>query len=264
MMSTNNILSPANGKPIIVPSQDMVLGIYYMTRDRAFAKGEGKIFSSPEETRIAYDAGEADLQAKVKVRMVTGEGRPVELVETTVGRILLREIVPAAIPFEHINRVMTKKQVADLIDVCFRLAGNKETVILADRLKETGFRFSTIAGISICLDDMVIPAGKEERIDGAVEEVKEIQQQYTEGLITDGERYNKVIDIWAKCTEDIAQNMLGNLGGRRDLGRRGDGQDSLLQRHPHDGRFGSPRQRPADPAAGRDARPDGQALRRDH
>jgi DNA-directed RNA polymerase subunit beta' len=211
MMSTNNILSPANGKPIIVPSQDMVLGIYYMTRERAFAKGTGKIFSSPEEARIAYDSGEADLQAKVKVRMTTGEGRPVELVETTVGRILLREIVPTAIPFEHINRVMTKKQVADLIDACFRLAGNKETVILADRLKETGFRFSTIAGISICLDDMVIPAGKEERINQAVEEVKEIQQQYTEGLITDGERYNKVIDIWAKCTEDIAQNMLGNL-----------------------------------------------------
>jgi DNA-directed RNA polymerase subunit beta' len=211
MMSTNNILSPANGKPIIVPSQDMVLGLYYMTRDRDFVKGEGKIFSSPDEVRIAYDAEEVDLQAKIKVRMVTGIGRDPQLIESSVGRILLREIVPAAIPFEYVNLVMAKKQVADLIDASFRLAGTKETVILADRLKETGYRFSTLAGVSICLDDMVIPENKEELIREAVEEVKEIQQQYTEGLITDGERYNKVIDIWAKCTEDIAQTMLSNL-----------------------------------------------------
>ena len=211
MMSTNNILSPANGKPIIVPSQDMVLGIYYMTRDRAFARGTDKIFSSPAEVRIAYDAGEIDLQAKIKVRMAPGLDEAPALLETTTGRVLLREVVPATIPFEYINRVMTKKQVADLIDASFRLAGAKETVILADRLKETGYRFSTLAGISICLDDMVIPRNKEEFINKAVEEVKEIQQQYTEGLITDGERYNKVIDIWAKCTEDIAQTMLANL-----------------------------------------------------
>jgi DNA-directed RNA polymerase subunit beta' len=211
MMSTNNILSPANGKPIIVPSQDMVLGIYYMTRERAFVKGEGKVFSSRDEVRVAYDAGEADLQAKIKVRMATVLNRALQLVETTVGRVLLRDIVPDVIPFEYINQVMAKKQVADLIDVCFRLAGNKETVILADKLKETGYRFSTLAGISICLDDMVIPATKEEHINRAVEEVKEIQRQYTEGLITDGERYNKVIDIWAKCTEDIAHIMLANL-----------------------------------------------------
>jgi len=210
MMSTNNILSPANGKPIIVPSQDMVLGLYYMTRERLFVKGEGKIFASPEEVRIAYDSEEIDLQAKIKVRMENSEGGR-EIIDTTTGRILLREILPAAIPFEYINRVMAKKQVADLIDACFRLAGNKETVILADRLKETGYRFSTIAGISICLDDMQIPSNKGDFITKAVEEVKEIQQQYTEGLITDGERYNKVIDIWAKCTEDIAQNMLSNL-----------------------------------------------------
>ncbi len=210
MMSTNNILSPANGKPIIVPSQDMVLGLYYMTRERVFVKGEGKIFASPEEVRIAYDAGEADLQAKIKVRMPTADGGR-EMVESTTGRILLREIIPPAIPFEYVNRVMAKKQVADLIDACFRLAGNKETVILADRLKDTGYKFSTLAGISICLDDMQIPANKETFISKAVEEVKEIQQQYTEGLITDGERYNKVIDIWAKCTEDIAQTMLANL-----------------------------------------------------
>ncbi|AMV71485.1 DNA-directed RNA polymerase subunit beta' [Desulfuromonas carbonis] len=211
MMSTNNILSPANGKPIIVPSQDMVLGIYYMTRERAFVKGSGKIFASPEEVRIAFDAGEADLQAKVKVRMVNAVGEAPQLIETTIGRVLLRDVVPESIPFEYINKGMTKKQVAELIDASFRLAGNKETVILADKLKETGYKYSTLAGISICLDDMVIPAGKENFINKAVEEVKEIQQQYTEGLITDGERYNKVIDIWAKCTEDIAQTMLGNL-----------------------------------------------------
>ncbi|TRO79180.1 DNA-directed RNA polymerase subunit beta' [Trichloromonas acetexigens] len=211
MMSTNNILSPANGKPIIVPSQDMVLGLYYMTRDRAFVKGENKIFSSRDELRMAYDSGEADLQAKVKVRMVVEQGGAPTLVESTIGRVLLRDIVPDVIPFSSINRVMGKKQVAELIDVAFRLAGNKETVILADRLKETGYRFSTLAGVSICLDDMVIPATKQKYIDAAVDEVREIQQQYTEGLITDGERYNKVIDIWAKCTEDIAQTMLSNL-----------------------------------------------------
>jgi len=211
MMSTNNILSPAHGKPIIVPSQDMVLGLYWMTRERAFATGENKIFASPAEVRMAYDAGAADLQAKVKVRMVIEEGGKPELAETTIGRVLLREVVPASIPFRYINRVMNKKHVGELIDICFRLAGNKETVILADKLKETGFRFSTLAGISICLDDMKIPEGKEERIALSVDEVKEIQSQYTEGLITDGERYNKVIDIWAKCTEDIAQNMLSRL-----------------------------------------------------
>jgi DNA-directed RNA polymerase subunit beta' len=211
MMSTNNILSPAHGKPIIVPSQDMVLGLYWMTRERAFAVGENKVFASPAEVRMAYDAEAVELQARIKVRMVVEAGGDPVLVDTTVGRVLLREVVPDSIPFDYINRVMNKKQVGELIDICFRLAGNKDTVILADRLKETGFRFSTLAGISICLDDMKIPEGKEERIDQSVEEVKEIQSQYTEGLITDGERYNKVIDIWAKCTEDIAQNMLSKL-----------------------------------------------------
>ncbi|APG27703.1 DNA-directed RNA polymerase subunit beta' [Syntrophotalea acetylenivorans] len=211
MMSTNNILSPANGKPIIVPSQDMILGLYYMTRERTFVTGTDKIFASRDEVRMAYDAGELDLQAKIKVRMRPVADAPVELIETTTGRVLLRDVVPEVIPFDQINQVMAKKQVANLIDVCFRLAGNKETVLLADRLKETGYRYSTIAGISICLDDMVIPEAKDAFMGEAVEEVTEIQQQYTEGLITDGERYNKVIDIWAKCTEDIAQTMLENL-----------------------------------------------------
>jgi DNA-directed RNA polymerase subunit beta' len=211
MMSTNNILSPANGKPIIVPSQDMILGLYYMTRERPFVRGEGKILSSRDELRMAYDTGEVDLQAKIKVRMSPVLGEPETLIETTVGRVLLRDVVPEVIPFDFINVVMAKKQVAHLIDVCFRLAGNKETVLLADRLKDTGYRFSTLAGISICLDDMVIPETKDVMMKAAVEEVTEIQQQYTEGLITDGERYNKVIDIWAKCTESIAHTMLDTL-----------------------------------------------------
>lgn len=211
MMSTNNILSPASGKPIIVPSQDMVLGLYYMTRERPFVIGTGKIFANQAEVRMAFDAGEADLQAGIKVRMSPERGAPDEIIATTVGRILLRDVVTTIIPFSHVNKVMGKKQVADLIDVSFRLAGNKETVILADKLKETGFRYSTIAGVSICLDDMEIPETKEARIKVSAEEVKDIQQQYTEGLITDGERYNKVIDIWAKCTEDIAGTMLGNI-----------------------------------------------------
>ncbi|MBW2689720.1 MAG: DNA-directed RNA polymerase subunit beta' [Deltaproteobacteria bacterium] len=211
MMSTNNILSPAHGKPIIVPSQDMVLGLYYMTRERPFVVGENKIFSSPEEVRMAYDAEEAHLQAKIKVRLVPATGQDPEITETTVGRVLLSEILPETIPFSAVNKVMNKKQVGELIDICFRLAGNKETVILADKLKETGFRFSSIAGVSICLDNMIVPESKEAFISASVEEVKEIQGQYTEGLITDGERYNKVIDIWAKCTEDIAQTMLSKL-----------------------------------------------------
>ncbi len=212
MMSTNNILSPANGKPIIVPSQDMVLGIYYMTRDKYFAEGEGKILASPTEVRMAYDAEELDIHARIKVRMrnLASDEKP-QIVETTAGRILLREILPEDVPFSAINKVMTKKELTNLVDICYRLAGNKDTVILADKLKEIGFRFSTEAGISICIDDMVIPDGKPVIIDKATEEVKEIQNQYTEGLITDGERYNKVIDIWAKSTEEIAKEMLDNL-----------------------------------------------------
>ncbi|MHC1696685.1 MAG: DNA-directed RNA polymerase subunit beta' [Geobacteraceae bacterium] len=224
MMSTNNILSPAHGKPIIVPSQDMVLGIYYMTRDKYFAEGEGKILASPAEVRMAYDAGELDIHARIKVRMRNlASDEKTQIVETTTGRILLREILPENVPFSAINKVMTKKELSNLVDVCYRLAGNKDTVILADRLKEIGFRYSTEAGISICIDDMVIPDGKPLIIERATEEVKEIQNQYTEGLITDGERYNKVIDIWAKSTEEIAKEMLDNLS--RDTVASPDGKE---------------------------------------
>jgi DNA-directed RNA polymerase subunit beta' len=212
MMSTNNILSPAHGKPIIVPSQDMVLGIYWMTRDKYFALGEGKIFSSPDEVRIAMDAGEIHLQARIKVRLknLESDEKPA-IVDTTTGRVLLRDILPDQVPFSTINKVMTKKELSNLVDVCYRLAGNKETVILADKLKAIGFSYAAKAGISISINDMVIPEGKGAIIGRATEEVQEIQNQYTEGLITDGERYNKVIDIWAKSTEEIAKEMLDNL-----------------------------------------------------
>ncbi|MEI6305226.1 MAG: DNA-directed RNA polymerase subunit beta' [Deltaproteobacteria bacterium] len=237
MMSTNNILSPAHGKPIIVPSQDMVLGAYYMTRDRICAKGEyyrptdkelkagavvSGVFSSPDEVRIAFDAGEVDLQAQIKVRMKNLDtDEKTQMVDTTVGRIILREILPDTVPFSAVNKVMTKKELSNLVDTCYRLADSKETVILADRLKDIGFKYANLAGISICLDDMVIPEGKQAIIDVANEEVKEIQNQYTEGLITDGERYNKVIDIWAKATEDIAKEMLGNLSKETVTNRKG-------------------------------------------
>lgn len=206
MMSTNNILSPANGKPIIVPSQDIVLGLYYMTREKPLQKGEGIIFSSVDEVIAAYDAGEVHLQACVKIRI---DG---QIVDTTPGRILLREIVPSEIPFETINKVMNKKALAVLVDQSFRLAGAKKTVILADQLKNLGYKHATKAGISICINDMVMPSRRDELIDAAQNEVVEIKNQYTEGLITDGERYNKVIDIWAHVTEQIADEMMKELG----------------------------------------------------
>jgi len=216
MMSTNNILSPANGKPIIVPTQDIVLGLYYMTRDRPHAKGSGRLFSSPAEVRVAYDQGEVDLQAPITVRI------DAERVETTVGRVLLYEIVPSMIPFKEINRVMKKKELANLIDISFRLAGNKDTVILADRLKDMGYRHATKAGISISIKDMVIPPSKEQLLKQAHDDVREIEEQYKNGLITDGERYNKVVDIWAEVTDRIADEMLRDLGSEKvtdDSGR---------------------------------------------
>ncbi|HEX5033050.1 MAG TPA: DNA-directed RNA polymerase subunit beta', partial [bacterium] len=182
MMSTNNILSPASGKPIIVPTQDMVLGIYYMTRERLHAKGEGRVFASPEEVALAYETKTLDLQAKIKVR-INGER-----VETTTGRILLSEIIPSAIPFSVINKTMDKKSIAELVDRCYRVAGNKETVILADRLKDIGFKYSTKAGISICLDNMKIPSAKSGMLENAYNEVRDVENQYIDGLITDGER----------------------------------------------------------------------------
>jgi len=216
MMSTNNILSPANGRPIIVPTQDIVLGIYYMTRERPFVKGEGKVFSNPEEVRVAYDANEVDLHARIRVRI---DG---ELVDSTVGRILLREILPDEIPFSLINKVMKKGELAALIDHCYRFCGDKKTVLLSDRLKALGYRYATLAGLSISIDNMLIPSNKEGLLKEAQEEIESVQEQYTDGLITDGERYNKVIDIWAEVTENIADVMLKELGSEQVEGPGGE------------------------------------------
>jgi DNA-directed RNA polymerase subunit beta' len=205
MMSTNNILSPAHGEPIIIPSQDIVLGLYYMTRERAFVKGEGKRFSSLDEARIAYDHGEVHLQAKVKVRI---EG---QLVKTTVGRLLLGELLPEKVPFSLVNQVLNKKAIAKLIDYTYRHAGSKQTVIIADRLKDMGFEYSTKAGISICINDMKIPVKKDDILSKAESNVLDVEEQYTNGLITDGEKYNKVVDIWSRATDDVAKEMMQEM-----------------------------------------------------
>jgi DNA-directed RNA polymerase subunit beta' len=205
MMSTNNILSPANGDPIIVPSQDIVLGIYYLTRERPFCKGEGKVFANREEVRIAYDAGELDLHAAIRVRIDE------KLEETTTGRIILSEILPENLPFSLINKVMTKKALRSLVNESYRREGIKSTVILSDRLKDIGYKYATSSGISISIGDMIIPSQKGAIIEKAEEEVKKIDDQYKSGLITDGEKYNKVIDIWAQSTENIASEMMSEM-----------------------------------------------------
>ena len=210
MMSTNNILSPAHGKAVIAPTQDIVLGLYNATRERPGALGAGKIFSSPGEVRVAYDQGAVALQAKITVRL-NGER-----VETTVGRILLAEIAPPEIPFSDINRVMKKKELGALIDSAFLKAGNKATVIFADRLKDLGFEYATQAGISIGIKDMVIPKEKGHLLDQAQKSLQEIQGQYTKGLITDGERHNKVVDTWASVTDEAANEMFRGLQEDKD------------------------------------------------
>jgi DNA-directed RNA polymerase subunit beta' len=206
MMSTNNILSPANGKPIIIPGQDIVLGIYYLTRSRPGVMGEGMVFADPAEVRSALDAGMADLQAQIRVR-IRGEMK-----ESTVGRVILYEIIPEQIPFDLINKTMNKKELSNLIDHCYRSCGDKTTVLLADRLKDLGFKYATMSGASIAIHNMVVPANKKDIVARADKDVLKIQKQYMDGLITDGERYNKVIDIWAQGTEKIAAEMLAGIG----------------------------------------------------
>jgi DNA-directed RNA polymerase subunit beta' len=219
MMSTNNILSPANGKPIINPSQDVVLGLYWLTRIRPGAKGTGKIFTSVQEALYAFETGLVDLQAACKVR-INGKVQ-----ETSVGRAILADVVPQEVPFNEVNVVMTKKSIAGLIDKTFRLAGAKATCILADSIMQLGFKYSTHAGMSICIDDMVIPESKQKMIGDADKQVHEIQQQYDEGLITDGERYNKVVDIWAQTADKLAKEAMSqiekskfNVGGKEIVG----------------------------------------------
>jgi DNA-directed RNA polymerase subunit beta' len=220
MMSSNNILSPANGDPIIVPSQDVVLGLYYMTRTRINAKGEGMMFANIDEARRAFEDGAADLQASVKIRVPTFEveeegGEPVaiqKIVDTTVGRALLSEILPDGLDFELVNRAMSKKAISNTINACYRNLGLKKTVVFADRLMYTGFRFATMAGISIGVNDMVVPEDKGDILAVAEAEVKEIQDQYASGLVTEGERYNKVVDIWSRTNDQIAKAMMDKLG----------------------------------------------------
>jgi DNA-directed RNA polymerase subunit beta' len=216
MMSTNNILKPANGRPIIGPTQDIVLGCYYMTRERAFARGEGKSFASFEEVRAAYDHEAVDLQAGIFVRH---QG---ERIKTTVGRVLLFEIVPKSIPFNLVNQVMDKKALDRLIAHAYQHTGDKDTVLLADHLRTTGYEFATKAGISISVADMVIPESKVQILAEAEAEALEIERQRAEGAITDGERYNKVVDVWATATEQIAEQMMSAIAEQENIGPNGE------------------------------------------
>jgi len=215
MMSTNNVLSPANGEPIIVPSQDIVLGLYYMTRESANAKGTGSYFADLNELQRAYETKQTHLHARVKVRisLISKEGvEKIELVDTTVGRALLYQILPKGLDFSLVNHPMKKKTISELIDITYRETGLKETVIFADQLMYTGFRMAALSGVSIGVDDMVIPDNKARILDDAQKEVVEIQQQYGAGLLTDGERYNKVIDIWTRTSQMVADSMMNELG----------------------------------------------------
>ncbi|MDI1432925.1 MULTISPECIES: DNA-directed RNA polymerase subunit beta' [Polyangium] len=250
MMSTNNILSPANGKPIINPTQDIVLGLYYATRERKFAKGsfregslrfgadgqgaEGStaegylrgVYASPEEVRMAYDAGEVVLHAGIRVRVphIDEDGNPVRnehgqikrrIVQTTVGRVLISEVLPKGVSFDYANKTLDKKALSALIDVCYRVHRNKETVLLADRLRTLGFDHAMRAGISICMDHMVIPPAKKDLLEEAQREVERVVEQYQEGLITDGERYNKIVDIWAGVADAVTAKMMDGIGKER-------------------------------------------------
>jgi DNA-directed RNA polymerase subunit beta' len=231
MLSTNNILSPANGDPIIVPSQDVVLGLYYMTRERIGAPGEGSIFSDVAEVHRAYEGRVASLHAKIRVRIqehirqADGSDRQqTRLVATTVGRALLSEILPQGLSFDVLNRDMTKKTISATINECYRILGLKHTVVFADQLMYTGFSYATRAGVSIGVDDMVVPEQKDRILAGAEKEVKEIQEQYASGLVTDGERYNKVVDIWSRTNDQVAKAMMEKLGSDEVVDRKGQAQ----------------------------------------
>ena len=228
MLSTNNILSPANGEPIIVPSQDIVLGLYFATRDRINARGEGMAFTDISEVKRAYESGQADLHARVLARIkeydVSEDGEKREKItryETTIGRAILSEILPAGLPFSIINKPLKKKEISRLINACFRRCGLKETVIFADRLMQAGFGLATRAGISIAVGDMLVPPQKHEIISAAEHEVKEIEKQYTSGLVTDGERYNKVVDIWGRAGDQVAKAMMEQLSHQEVVDRSG-------------------------------------------
>ncbi|RUR67550.1 DNA-directed RNA polymerase subunit beta' [Variovorax guangxiensis] len=229
MLASNNVLFPASGEPSIVPSQDVVLGLYYTTRDRINGKGEGLVFSDIGEVQRALDANEVELTAKVAVRITeytknkeTGEFVPsTSLVDTTVGRALLSEILPKGLPFSNINKALKKKEISKLINVSFRKCGLKETVVFADKLLQNGFRLATKAGISIAIDDMLVPSEKHGIIERSAKEVKEIEQQYVSGLVTSGERYNKVVDIWGKAGDEVSKVMMAKLSKQKVIDRNG-------------------------------------------
>ena len=223
MMSTNNILSPASGEPIIVPSQDVVLGLYYMTRERVNARGEGMAFANLSEVHRAFGSEAVDLHARIKVRVTDIDGTA--MVETTVGRALLYEIVPPELPFGLVNQPMNKKAISNLINACYRRVGLKETVVFADQLMYTGFHYSTASGASIGVDDFVIPEDKATIIGDAETEVKEIETQYASGLVTQGEKYNKVVDIWSRANELVARSMMEGISNESILNREGILQD---------------------------------------
>ena len=228
MLASNNVLSPANGEPIIVPSQDIVLGLYYMTRDKINGKGEGSLFSDVKEVHRAYYTKQVELGTKITVRLQEwvkndqDEFEPVtKRYETTVGRAMLSEILPKGLPFEYINKALKKKEISRLINASFRLCGLRDTVIFADHLMYTGFSFAAKGGISICVDDMEVPKEKAKLLAEANAEVKEIEDQYRQGLVTNGERYNKVVDIWGRAGDKIAKAMMDNLSKQKVIDREG-------------------------------------------
>jgi DNA-directed RNA polymerase subunit beta' len=209
MMSTNNILSPANGEPIIVPSKDIVLGLYYLTREAVNVKGEGMVFADHHEVKRAYDLDAISLHAKIKLRII--EKGSYRLVDTTAGRALLYEILPSELSFDSINKTVTKNDISKLVYDSYQLAGIARTVTLADQLMYTGFHYATISGVSIGIEDIKTPASKNALIEAAQQEVKEIEKQYVTGLVTNGERYNKVVDIWSKTNELVGRAVMENL-----------------------------------------------------
>ena len=229
MLASNNVLFPANGEPSIVPSQDVVLGLYYTTRERVNGKGEGMVFADTDEVQRALDAGEVELTARISVRLTewskdktSGEFVPeTKLVETTAGRALLSEILPKGLPFSNLNKALKKKEISKLINVSFRKCGLKDTVVFADKLLQNGFRLATRAGMSICIDDMLVPKEKHEIIEAAEKEVKDIEQQYVSGLVTVGERYNKVVDIWGKAGDKVSKVMMDQLRTEKTIDRHG-------------------------------------------
>ena len=272
MMSTNNILSPANGEPIIVPSQDVVLGLYWMTRSRVNAEGEGRVFANPQEVERAYAAKKANLQARIKCRIKqvifddAGEKHEsTDIIETTVGRVLLWKIVPEGLPFDLVNQNMVKKSISRILNECYRRVGLKATVIFADQLMYTGFEYSTRSGSSIGVNDFEIPDAKADIVAQADNEVKEIELQYASGLVTQGEKYNKVIDIWSRANDLVSKAMMEGLSKEPVINREGEEelQDSFnsVYMYADSGARGSPAQiRQLAGMRGLMAKPDGSII----